>query len=252
MSMINTLSIADYKMVNAKLARVLVSFTGKLSADDVASEVARMSGGRANIVRNSFREVSAGKAVGFIYGTQEIRNVTENEIRANYRTASTNILMSNDDNSLWEVRKVGDNTYLAKQDSEPLDEVIDAVANRKTIGASRINLFASVKPNRNELVAFVNGKGNMDYGFALSTGKDSVKVLSAVSGNAVVANNESVVGSYPVEIDSATDIKVKKALIAESTGDVKKTMKDYYRKLYDYDSQYLSEVIKQIDALSFA
>ena len=48
MSMINTLSIADYKMVNAKLARVLVSFTGKLSADDVASEVARMSGGRAS------------------------------------------------------------------------------------------------------------------------------------------------------------------------------------------------------------
>ena len=45
--------------------------------------------------------------------------------------------------------------------------------------------------------------------------------------------------------------KIRKKLIAETTDEAKATMEDYYRELYGYDPNYMNEVIKSIEEMSF-
>lgn len=244
----DTVAIVDYKMLNNGLARVVVSFTGQPSKTKIKAKVAEMTGNRAAIVENSFRLVAKNAAAGYIRANQEIRQVDEKEIRANYVTASANILMSNEDNSLWAVKKVGDSTYLAKQDDEDLDDVVEAVLSRSAIQAPRLMALASVKPEKHDLVAFVTDQGDMAYGFVTSANSKACKVMANCSKKPMIVANDQIVSSSQVEIDAATDKAVRQKVLAAN----KSTMVDYYSELFSYDQQYLNQVIDMINDMSFA
>lgn len=254
----DTVAIADYEMISPKIARVILSYTGNQTPSKIAASVAKMTGNQAAIVENSFRQVNDHCAIGYIRANCEIRPVSEKEIRANYSSASANILMSNEDDSLWEVKKVGDQTYLAKQNNDDLDDLIMAVANHKLTGTPKLATFASVKPQRNELVAFVNDAGDVSYGFVTAIGKGSVKIQASNTSYPVLAKNDRIIGAYEVEIDAATDTAVRKQLshkiraAARSDADIKATMSQYYSELFGYDPEYVSKIIQQIEESSFA
>lgn len=254
----DTVAIADYSMVSPTIARVIVSFTGKQTPSKLAAAVAKITDNQAAIIENSFRLVTNNSAVGYIRANREIRSVTENEIRAGYKSASSNILMSNEDDSLWEVKKIGGQTYLARQNNDNLEDLVTAVANYNTINTPKLKLLSSVQPKRNELVAFVSDAGDVDYGFVTATGNDSVKILSKASRKPVIASLNRVIASYEVDIDKKTDAAVRQNVskqvraAARSDAETKATMTDYYNELYGYDPEYLAEVIKQINETSFA
>lgn len=254
----DTVSIADYAMVTPNIARVIISFTGKQTPSKIAASVAKITNNQAAIIENSFRLVTNNAAVGYIRANREIRPVTDNEIRASYKSASANILMSNDDDSLWEVKKIGGQTYLARQDNDNLEDLVTAVANYNTINTPKLKLLSSVIPQRNELVAYISDNGDVDYGFVTATGKDAVKVQSRATRKPVIASLNRIIGSYEIEIDTATDKAVRQNVskkihaAARSDADIKATMTDYYNELFSYDPEYLAKVIKIINETSFA
>ena len=92
-------------------------------------------------------------------------------------------------------------------------------------------------------------EGEDTYDLPLPLNDDSYNFSFSGIKSAVInlAHNEKQRGNEIIKENMASSFQNRVVEIL-----VKKTMKDYYRKLYDYDSQYLSEVIKQIDALSFA
>jgi hypothetical protein len=254
----DTVAIADYEMVSPTVARVIISYTGSQTPSKIAAAVAKLTGNEASIVENSFRKLTASSAVGYIRANREIRPVTENEIRASYKSASANILMSNEDDSLWEVKKVGGQTYLAKQNTDNLEDLVTAVLNTNTLDAPKLRVLSSLNPQKNELVAFVSDAGDVDYGFVTALGKDSVKIESKTTLKPVVASKKQIIASYEVEIDKETDTAVRHSLskriraAAKTDADVKATMSEYYNELFGYDPAYLAEVIKQINETSFA
>ena len=254
----DTVAIADYEMISPTVARVIISFTGDHTPSKIAASVAKLTNNQAAVVENSFRMLTSSSAVGYIRANREIRPVTEQEIRASYKSASANILMSNEDDSLWEVKKVGGQTYLAKQNNDNLEDLVTAVANSNTLDTPKLRLLSSIDPQKNELVAFVSDAGDVDYGFVTATGKDAVKIESKTTLKPVVASKKQIIASYEVEIDKKTDAAVRHSLskkiraAAKSDADVKATMSEYYNELFGYDPAYLAEVIKQINETSFA
>src|SRR5271167_1679662 len=109
-----TVAITDYKMKSETLAKVIVSFTGSQSKEELRSALLEKFDGLAAPVEDSFRIVKAGVAVGFVRANKEVRVVSDKEIRASYKVMSSNIMMDNDDKSLWEVREGKAGKFLAR------------------------------------------------------------------------------------------------------------------------------------------
>ncbi len=243
----DTVAIVDYKMMNNELARVILSFSGDLNKSKIKAAVAEMTNNRASIVENSFRVIAKNTAVGYLRANQEIRRVDDKEIRAHYLTASANVLMSNEDNSLWEVKKVGDATYLAKQNEEDLSDAVEAVLSRSALQAPRLLALAAVKPEKHDLVAFVTDHGDMAYGFVTSLNDKACKVVANCAKNPMIVSTDRIVSSSQVEIDAATDKIVRKRVLASD----KSSMVDYYSELLSYDQAYMSQVINMINDMAF-
>ncbi|BAG41590.1 hypothetical protein [Ralstonia phage phiRSL1] len=51
----NTISITDYQMVNKRLARVVVAFTGNMQKEEVRDRIAERFDNLATVVPNSFQ-----------------------------------------------------------------------------------------------------------------------------------------------------------------------------------------------------
>lgn len=247
----DTVSISDYSMVTAKVARVIISFTGEPTKQSITDTLVRKFKGLAAPIESSFRLLDKSTAVGFVRANREVRLADEKQIRASYKVLSKNILVSNEDESMWEVKKGAGSLYLARHGQEDLSDVIQSALTANT-NAPRFGMVASVMPNKNDVVAYVTENGDVDYGFATKIGIKRIALVSHVTKRPVLVPSNRIIASYEVDVDKNVDKQIRRNLItAENMEDVKPTMEDYYRQLYGYDTDYMNQVIEQIEQLSF-
>lgn len=244
-----TASITDYELVTAKLARVVVAFTGRQTKEQITETLAKQMGYMGTVVENSFRMLKAGVAVGFVRANQELRATTEKEMRASYTVMASNILMSNEDRCLWEVKTGASGTFLARQGQEDLSALVEACVNRRQ-GVPRLDqiVSAGVAAPR-EFVAFAAESGDMDYGFTVKASKDGtkLKVVSSTTGRVETIRSTQVASALPrdaVAIPRETHNKIVASGI--SRDDVNQQV-EYYNRLYGYNPSYLAEVIRQVE-----
>lgn len=249
-SLVNTVAITDYTMVSPSLARVIISYTGSPDKSFINNTLVKKFKGLAAPVEASFRSLDNNSAVGYVHLNREVRATNEKQIRAGYKVLSKNILMSNEDDSLWEVKKGAGSIYLARHGEEDLSSIVQSTLSHNST-APRFGLVASVMPQPKELAAYVTNTGDMDYGFVTKVGTKKVAIVSRATGKPVIMNSDRIVASYEAEIPVSMDKKIRKKLIAETTDEAKATMEDYYRELYGYDPNYMNEVIKSIEEMSF-
>jgi hypothetical protein len=101
----NTVNIIDYRLKNDSLAKILVSYTGKISGDQLTAKLCAKLKGAARPIPNSFKQVKAGLAVGFIRANQEVVALPSKEkLSAGYRVMASNIFMDKDDQRLCYAR----------------------------------------------------------------------------------------------------------------------------------------------------
>lgn len=240
----NTVSITDHEMISANVARVVIAFTGQQNAENLVSAVGAQLKNLAAPIEASFRIVKDNVAVGFVRATQEVKPTSEKELRA-YRVMSSNIMMDENDKTLWEVKKSGANLYLARHGNEDLSELVSASVNpRSDVPRLRHLSMATAAPR--EFVAFATDSGDMDYGFVVASNETSgkLKVVSSTVGAAVVISTKAVAGVYDVKVPRAAHERITAAGIDRA--DVAKSI-DYYSRLYSYDQPYLNKVIKNIE-----
>src|SRR5476651_1457846 len=108
----NTVAITDFKIMANKIAKVVISFTGKFDRQAITASLSEQLDNLATPIENSFTHVRAGVALGFIRANQEVRVVEPKELKASYKVMSNNMMMDDKDKSLWEVRKGASGTYL--------------------------------------------------------------------------------------------------------------------------------------------
>jgi hypothetical protein len=77
-----TVSLTDYELMSPKLAKVMISFTGKFNKESIRASLLEKFDNRAAPVEDSFREVRAGVAVGFLRANREVRVLDQQELRA--------------------------------------------------------------------------------------------------------------------------------------------------------------------------
>lgn len=247
----NTVAITDFKLVASKVARVILSFTGDPTREEITANLCKQMKHLAAPVENSFRIIKAGVAIGYVRANTPVRNIeSEKELTAGYKVMASNILMDKEDASLWEVRKGAGGTFLARHGTEDLSELISASLNPRT-GIPRLNHIAQASVAKREFVAFASASGDMDYGFcvAANSAKGKVKVVSIATREAIVIPHEAIASVIPVgpqglRIPRETHNKIMASGIDRSSADQEIA---YYKRLYGYDQAYLDDVIDQIE-----
>lgn len=242
-NIVSTVSITDYKMQTNTLAKVMVSFTGNQTKDELRAALTEKFDGLAAPVEDSFRIVKAGVAVGFVRANKEVRVVDDRELRAAYRVMSSNIMMDNADKSLWEIREGKAGKFLARHGHEDLSELVNASVNRRQdIPAIRHIQIAKAAPG--EFVSFVSKTGDMDHGFCVASSDKQVKLVSMTSRSATVVDYEVVTAISQVPIHKAF---VKQMATAGISRADKQQQIEYWTKLYSWAPEYLNSKIEQVN-----
>lgn len=242
----NTVSITDYKVVSANVAKVVISYTGKHTKESLQKGIAAKFEGKAAPVENSFKQIRAGVAVGFVRANLDIRIPSDKELKASYRKiGASNIMMDSRDKSLWAVKKGAAGTYLARHAQEDLSELVEASVTRRHDVPS-LGSMVSAGAARKEFASFVTEAGDMDYGFitAVSTKGDKLKIMSSTTRVEHVVKTELCTGFYQVGIPKSVHARVLKAGVSPQD---KTVQKDYYEKVFSYAPEYLAEVKAMID-----
>lgn len=240
----STLSLTDFSMVTAKLAKVVIAFTGKQDKQSIHEAVAAKLKFLAAPVENSFRPVVANVAVGYIRANRPVRMFNEEkELRANYKVMSSNILMDNEDSTLWEIKQGASGRYLARHGNEDLTELVNAsILHRQ--GIPKIHQLSLAKAAKFEFIAFAASSGDMDYGFCVASNDSKLKVVSFQTKEAIVMPYECVASMYRIGTPLSAHKKITAAGISRED---KAQSVDYYKRLYGYSPEYLSDVINQIE-----
>jgi hypothetical protein len=244
----STVAITDFKMQTPAIAKVMISFTGRQTKETIRAALLDKLDRQAAPIDNSFRIVKAnslgGVAVGFLRAQREVRVVdNDKQLRASYRALGSNIMMDQNDKSLWEVKDGAGGKYLARHGNEDLSELIQASVHRRG-DIPGIRALAMAKAARHELVAFVSPSGDMDYGFAIGTRDDAVRVVSHTTQTAQAVDYNMVTFMAQVPVPKSVNRRILEAGISRED---KNQQIEYYRQLFSYAPEYLAEVIEMVN-----
>jgi hypothetical protein len=248
MEHINTVAITDYKIdpASPNLAQVVISYTGKFNKETLRASLREKFDNRVTPVEDSFHEIKAGAAVGFLRANREVRMPDQQELRASYRkVGASNIMMSDADNSLWEVKEGKSGKYLARTGQEDLSELVHASINRRT-DIPGLRHLATASVANNEFVSFVSKSGDLDHGFVMATNKENtkIKLVSFATRTDTIVPLENVTAISRVPLPQSF---VQQMATAGISREEKSQASDYWKKLYEYAPNYLSDVLDQVD-----
>lgn len=252
MEHINTISITDYKIdpVSPNLAQVVIAYTGKFNKETLRAAIRAKFDNHVAPVEDSFHEIkaatsnNAGSAVGFLRANREVRMPDQQELRASYRkVGASNIMMSDADNSLWEIKEGKSGKYLARTGQEDLSELVKASVSRRT-DIPGIRHLATASVANNEFVSFVSKSGDLDHGFVMASNAEKMKLVSFATREEMIVPLENVTAISRVPLPQSF---VQKMATAGISREDKTTAKDYWKQLYEYAPNYLSDVLEQVD-----
>lgn len=242
-----TVTISDYEIISPTLAKVVVSYTGQLSKNEIKAAILEKFDNKVAPVENSFQKVTShargGSAVGFVKANREVRLATEKELRASYRVMSSNILMDATDRSLWEIKQGSSGKFLARHGNEDLSELVQATVERNA-NVPSIRHIAMAQAVKGELASFVSRTGEMDYGFVLQASAEKVKILSKTTGMPEVVKMEAVTNLSRVGIPKSFHQQMVKACISREDKD---QAQEYWKKLYSYSPAYMDDLVQQVE-----
>lgn len=252
--MAKSASIVAYKQVSPTLFKVAVTHTKNADSKFIASAVSKSLKNSAMLVEGSLHKANipgvSNVSIGYIKANREVRLPTELELKSSYKILSSNILMSKDDSTLWELKKNKNTTYLAKKGHDDLSELVNMVtASAHPVSGITSVVQASVIPEKYDFITFINSSGDIDHGFVLASNSEKTKVVAYNTLSATVVSNNAVLDSHECKIDPLLAKTVKRKLEADTKDGSLNDMETYYRELYQYSPEYINEIIRQIDEM---
>lgn len=239
-----TLSITDSKMIRPNLAKVVVAWTGKFTKEQMFAKLTEKLQYLAQPVEHSFRTIREGAAVGFVRASKEVRVVeSTKQLRAGYRVLSSNILMDNTDRTLWEVKDGAGGKFLARHGNDDLSELVEATTYHGRPDVPKVHHLAIASAARNELVAYCNSRGEMDYGFVVRTNPDKCQVVARSTNTLDVVNNEQISSIHQVSVKASTH----KEILSKMTPADRANAAEYWRTLFSYAPEYAEQLVEYVN-----
>jgi len=239
----STVAITDFTMQTPTIAKVIISFTGSHNKDTIREALEAKLDHQAAPIENSFRVVKAGIAVGYLRANREVRVIDEKQLRASYKALGSNIMMDNNDRSTWEIHEGAAGKYLTRHAMEDLSELVQASVHRRA-DIPGIRMLAMAKAAKHELVAFVNPAGDMDYGFAIGTRDDAVRVMSHTTQAPMAVDYGMVTFMARVPVPKSVNRKIVEAGISRED---KSQQIEYYRKLFSWAPEYMQDIVDMVN-----
>lgn len=238
-----TVSLADYEMLDERTVRVILSTSGAFDRESLQAKTAELFKGLATPVRNSFRRLTDNSVVGFVVGVRTVRDYDAAVDGTKYRAIASNILMDKGDSSTWELREGASGDYLCRTGIEDLSELAQTIYVRR-VGVPALASVAVAAVQPKEFAAFVDVEaGEMDYGFVTASDGDTLSVVSSTSRKVCTVPTACVVQAAHMADDEQP---VVAGIEAAALNDAQ-TMIDYYTKAYGYAPEYLAKVIEIIN-----
>jgi len=243
--------VNEYKLVNDKVARVIITCSSSMSKDAMYDKLAEHYEGSAMPVRGSFRWLNEGtNAIGYLTLARATKVITTRKQLASYREVSSNMFLDEGDKSLWELKESGGGKYLCRQGHDNLAELIEAgrVTARGSTPRMRSVMMESAKAH--EFIAYIDTAGfssETDYGFCAGVDAKTGEylVVSMTTKQPVSVKPECVVSAHYLagkQFSVTSKAKLVKADAYDKTAVI-----NYYRQLYAYAPDYLKLVIEEIN-----
>lgn len=260
-------TVNQYQLLAPTLARVLVTVTGHpKTVDDLRSAVRAAFQPEASPILSSFRlleEVSQRTkvAVGFITPNRE----TKPYVKANHlKQLASNVLMDTNDESIWDLKRVGDQMFMCRQTTEDLSELLALARVRDVSIDDKVelsNLVGSIA-SEGEYVTYATVEGDMGYGYCLASSEDHVLVSNRNTGRIDKVDIEQVVtvshmGGEDKHLFAAlAKAGQKKPKVEAESGDIGisgdwSNLHNYYKAVYGYDPEYFAKFEEIINAHGF-
>lgn len=247
-----TMNVNDYEMVSPTLARVIITTTGNtpVQQEEIRASVARLFNGLASPVAESFRKVTDGVMAGFVKTNREVREYDEAAVTAGkMKVMSSNLLMDNDDASLWEIKEGSTGRYTVRQGNEDLSQLVH-LACRKQMNQPTMAHLASMPAETKEFAAFVAPSSEeVEHGYVIASGEGKMTVMPFGADEAIEISTAQLVEVCNLD---GEDVSAFGSPMAAECAASKEAMIEYYRKAYVYAPDYVQKIIEIINQHSVA
>lgn len=258
--------LTEYQEVSPTIARIIVSTVGiqdKTNKRQVAAAITAALKNQAFCIPGSFRELATASEkayfIGYVSSTQTAIPFAsvEKEQLARMKTIAKNIMMDEQDESLWDVKEVAGAKYLVRQAREDLSELL-SLASTRSLDAPTIASLSDTSVVQGEYMAFVHPtEGDMRYGYVLASSGDKSLVLDRKTNQVAKVPTIAKVEAFTfneadAHIHNALDRggKLRAALASAAGGDFTDLV-DYYRGVYGYDAAYFEKFEKIVEDYGF-
>ena len=240
-----TVSITSFQLHGPKLAEIVAATVNVIERNALFAKLQEKFDNKASPIQNSFRWVKPGQVMcGFVTVRPEVQVLKSKAELASFRNVASNMYLDDDD-SAWELKSGTSGSYLVRTGVEDLPAVLSKVRASRTVpGIPVVSSLVPAQAKQHELVAYINGSCDLDYGVVIANVKESSK-------RAVLSVNSKVLeGVDPARIIESraiafTDKKIGPVPTTAGVPDPE-VMIEYYKKAYGYSQSYLAKVIEAI------
>lgn len=246
--------VRDHKMVSEAAAQVLVTFSCEpRNAQEAKMALAKAFDNKLSVVESSFivtdKSPYTGRvvAVGYVVPNCEVMPLTE-DVKSRMREMSSNILMDDQDKSLWKVStSASGESYITRQFKENLSELVSIASVhdkqvRNTLSSETASIVEEITPHNAQYVAFLNTEtASVDYGYVVTANSvfstDSFTVVAGVEPHHVIQACSLNGQDYIEEI-------------AKQHGDLNdaQNLKNYYEELCSNNPDFYVDLENQMEA----
>lgn len=256
---ISPVSISEYRIINDRVAQVVVSTMNRMNSDHLEASLKERLGSAVSPIRGSFRWLNDEKTHmhGFVARVNACVMLDgKDPAKEGFRLVASNMYLSEADQSTWEMKPGAAGQYMVRHGDDDLTELLEASRSGVRNTAPRMSTIASAAVQPTEMVAFVNSMGSavpsMDYGFCVAVQNDQLRVVTSGYDNPITVRANEVVSVHTLDAKEIQSIYASGATKnkVQASGYDKAGSAAYYKKLYSYGPEYLKLVLKEIDEMA--
>lgn len=234
----------------ASLFKVVVTFSKPADKQDLYRAVAAATNNRVAPVEASFRHIPGTSAyVGFVAHNSEVREYETASVEK-MKVMASNLLMDEQDHSLWEVRSNGDAKFLTRHAEDDLSSLVSLASVRvdnRQFGVPVLSSLGVAAPVVNEAMVYVNPKtACVSHAIIIAECEDGeIEAIDMDSLERVKVDPELVVEMASFNAD---EVMAEFPEVAAPDGYTAPTMEAYYKQVFGYDAAYWAEFKKILDS----
>lgn len=245
--------------VNKNLSKILVEFSDDSDRQSLTKALANRLGAMATPVGGTFVQVASDANIyeGYVAYNPEVREMPksaqaaiEGSRETNFRVMAKNLLLDEEDQSLWEARESASGKFLVRTSKEDLSELLSSVVTASAPEARVVQQHwaqSTVKTNPTEFVAFMDrDTAEVGYGYVVESTDNTARVLAfGADEDAIEVPMTDIIQSVALEGED----RVEGIEVPASASDVA-ALKNYYKQLYGKNPTFFNKLAKAIDSLS--